>query len=219
MCGLAAFFEPGRRFDGALLDAVDRDLFHRGPDSGGRLSEPGCGLVFRRLAILDPKPVADQPMTDADGNLTLIFNGEIYNFRELQRKLRAAHVVLRTDGDTETILEGYRLWGASIFARLEGMFALVLVDRRNGVAIAARDPFGIKPLYMARRGTFTGVRQRNAAAAPTGGHPARSDSAAGVADVSLRCRPALKSGRHRARSRRCHGRAEARGRLAARNSI
>jgi asparagine synthase (glutamine-hydrolysing) len=155
MCGLAAFFEPGRRFDGALLDAVDRDLFHRGPDSGGRLSEPGCGLVFRRLAILDPKPVADQPMTDADGNLTLIFNGEIYNFRELQRKLRAAHVVLRTDGDTETILEGYRLWGASIFARLEGMFALVLVDRRNGVAIAARDPFGIKPLYMARRGTFT----------------------------------------------------------------
>src|SRR5690349_23637661 len=132
MCGLAAFFEPGRQFDQSLLDAVDRDLFHRGPDSGGRLSEPGCALVFRRLAILDPTSVADQPMTDASGQITLVVNGEIYNYRDLQQQLRAAGVTLRTDGDTETVLEGYRLWGASIFARLEGMFALVLIDRGNG---------------------------------------------------------------------------------------
>lgn len=156
MCGLAAFFEPRRRFAEPLLEAVDDDLFHRGPDSGGRLSEPGCALVFRRLAILDPTAVADQPMTDPTGELTLIFNGEIYNYRDLQRQLRAAHVTLRTDGDTETILEGYRLWGPAVFARLDGMFALVLIDRRNGIAIAARDPLGIKPLYMARRGGFTG---------------------------------------------------------------
>jgi asparagine synthase (glutamine-hydrolysing) len=156
MCGLAAFFEAGRSFAEPLLDAVDRDLFHRGPDSGGRLTEPGCALVFRRLAILDPTAASDQPMTDPTGQLTLIFNGEIYNYRDLQRELCSAGVTLRTKGDTETILEGYRLWGSAVFAKLEGMFALVLIDRRNGIAIAARDPFGIKPLYMTRRGRFTG---------------------------------------------------------------
>ena len=77
MCGLAAFFEPGRRFGEDLLAGADRDLFHRGPDSGGRTAEPGWALVFRRLAIMDPGHGADQPMTDETGRCTIIFNGEI----------------------------------------------------------------------------------------------------------------------------------------------
>ncbi|MBL8806900.1 MAG: asparagine synthase (glutamine-hydrolyzing) [Rhodospirillales bacterium] len=155
MCGLAALFEPGRRFPAELIDAIESDLLHRGPDSGGRLVEDGWALVFRRLAILDPTAVADQPMVDPTGRFALIFNGEIYNYRALQAELRAAGVRLRTDGDSETILEGFKLWGESIFARLEGMFALILVDRTERVVRAARDPLGIKPLYIARRGTFT----------------------------------------------------------------
>lgn len=155
MCGLAAFFEAGRRFPDALLDAVEADLLHRGPDSGGRLAGDGWAMVFRRLAILDPTAVADQPMVDPTGRYALLFNGEIYNYRRLQAELRAAGVALRTDGDSETILEGYKRWGSRIFEKLEGMFALVLLDRVEGTAIAARDPLGIKPLYVAARGGLT----------------------------------------------------------------
>ena len=153
MCGLAALFEPGRRFDPALLAGMEDDLFHRGPDSGGCVSEPGLALVFRRLAILDPGSQADQPMSDASGRCSLVFNGEIYNYRALRRALEQEGVRLRTSGDTEVVLEGYLRWGEDILNRLEGMFAFCLVDRKRGVALAARDPLGIKPLYMMHSGT------------------------------------------------------------------
>ena len=155
MCGLAALFEPGRRFDPDLLAAIDRDLYHRGPDSAGLASEAGMALVFRRLAILDPEARSDQPMTDASGQYTLIFNGEIYNYRDLQARLKAEGVDLQREGDTEVILQGYIRWGEAVFERLEGMFALVLIDRARNLAIAARDPYGIKPLYVARRNGLT----------------------------------------------------------------
>lgn len=156
MCGIAALVQPGRRFDPALLEALGEDLRHRGPDSGGVIEEPGIGLVFRRLAILDPTARADQPMTDPSGRATLIFNGEIYNYRELRRDLAAAGAGLRTTGDTEAILQGYLAWGEGVLDRLEGMYAFVLLDRRENRVIAARDPFGIKPLYMLRHGSLTG---------------------------------------------------------------
>ncbi len=155
MCGLAALFDPGRRFDTALLAGMEDDLFHRGPDSGGTVSEPGLALVFRRLAILDPGSQADQPMSDASGRCTLVFNGEIYNYRALRLALEQEGVRLRTSGDTEVVLEGYLRWGEDVLSRLEGMFAFCLVDRERGVALAARDPQGIKPLYMVHAGTTT----------------------------------------------------------------
>lgn len=157
MCGLAALIEPGRRFDHSLLAAMERDLHHRGPDSGGRLNAPGIALVFRRLAILDPSSQADQPMTDRAGRCTLVFNGELYNYRDLRTELEQQGVGLRTEGDTEVLLEGYRTWGEDVLDRLEGMYAFVLLDRQANVAIAARDPFGIKPLYVARRGNLVAL--------------------------------------------------------------
>jgi len=157
MCGLAAIFAPGRSVAPELLEAMAQDMHHRGPDSGGTLVGPGWGLAFRRLAILDPQSGADQPMRSADGQCSLVFNGEIYNFGQLRCDLIAAGVSLRTRGDTEVILEGYRLWGEGVLDRLEGMYALVLVDRRAGRAIAARDPLGIKPLYLLRQGRQTAV--------------------------------------------------------------
>ncbi len=153
MCGLAALFEPGRHFDPGLLAGMEDDLFHRGPDSGGIVSEPGLALVFRRLAILDPGSQADQPMSDASGRCSLVFNGEIYNYRALRHALEQEGVRLRTSGDTEVVLEGYLRWGEDVLGRLEGMFAFCLVDRERGVALAARDPLGIKPLYMMHSGT------------------------------------------------------------------
>ncbi len=153
MCGLVALFEPGRRFDPTLLAGMEDDLFHRGPDSGGCVSEPGLALVFRRLAILDPGSQADQPMSDASGRCSLVFNGEIYNYRALRLALEQEGAHLRTSGDTEVVLEGYLRWGEDVLNRLEGMFAFCLVDRERGVALAARDPLGIKPLYMVHTGT------------------------------------------------------------------
>ena len=152
MCGFAALFEPGRNFNSALLDSMESDLFHRGPDSGGRAMEPGWGLIFRRLAILDPGAGADQPMSDGQGRCTLVFNGEIYNYKTLRAELEARGASFRTRGDTEVLLEGYRQWGEGVFDRLEGMYALALVDRDRNIALVARDPLGIKPLYMLKDG-------------------------------------------------------------------
>ena len=157
MCGIVALIEPGRRFEPALLEALGEDLRHRGPDATGLMSEPGVGLVFRRLSILDPTPRADQPMIDPGRQVTLIFNGEIYNFRELRKELEAKGAAFRTTGDTEVILQGYLAWGEGVFDRLEGMYALAILDQRENCVIAARDPFGIKPLYLLRRGKLVAL--------------------------------------------------------------
>jgi len=152
MCGFAAFFEKGRAFAPSLLDGAEQDLFHRGPDSGHRFAEPGAAMVFRRLAILDPEPRADQPFRDASGRYVLVFNGEIYNFRSLRRELEAKGVRFKTSGDTEVIAEGFARWGEALFEKLEGMFALVIFDTLEHRVTAARDPLGIKPLYLTRSG-------------------------------------------------------------------
>eukprot|EP00752_Nemacystus_decipiens_P000249 g249.t1 len=157
MCGIACLIQPGRRFPPDLLDAIDRDLFHRGPDSGGMMSQPGAAFVFRRLAIMDPTPGADQPMSDAAGEVTLVFNGEIYNFLDLRAELESAGVRFRTRSDSEVVLQGYRHWGELLFDRLEGMYAIGLLDRRRNLFLAARDPLGIKPLYLACTGDLTAV--------------------------------------------------------------
>ena len=155
MCGFVALFENGRVFARPLLQAMQRDIAHRGPDSGGIVSEAGSALVLRRLAILDPAAKADQPMTDPGGRCTLIYNGEIYNFRRLRSELQQSGVTLRTTGDTEVILQGYLTWGEAVVERLEGMFAFVILDRAENKVVAARDPFGIKPLYLMRQGRLT----------------------------------------------------------------
>jgi len=151
MCGIAGVIFPalaaGER-EAAVSRMVARQR-HRGPDDRGMVSSSGATLGMCRLAIIDPAHGA-QPMSSPDGRFHLVFNGAIYNFRELRPALAAAGWQFRTDCDTEVLLAALVRDGAACLPRLRGMFAFALWDAREGRLTAARDPFGIKPLYCAR---------------------------------------------------------------------
>ena len=125
-------------------------MIYRGPDAAGIWNDDeGVYLGHRRLSIVD---IADgqQPMLTEDASLVLVFNGEIYNHRQLRRDLESTGVVFQTDhSDTEVLLHGYRKWGRSVVDRLNGMWAFALLDRSQGVLWLSRDRFGKKPLYYA----------------------------------------------------------------------
>ncbi len=110
-----------------------------------------AALGHTRLAVIDLSPLGHQPMTSADGALTIAFNGEIYNYRELRSELVEKGARFRSDSDTEVILEAYRAWGTRAFSRLNGMYAFALFDEPRGRVVLARDPLGIKPLYYGVR--------------------------------------------------------------------
>src|SRR5882724_5488789 len=123
------------------------DQRHRGPDAVGLHAGPHIGLVFNRLAIIDLSPEANQPMVSEDGVVWIVFNGEIYNFRELRRELESRGRRFRTQSDTEVILQGYAQWGIDVVPRLNGMFAFALWDARIETLHLVRDRVGKKPLF------------------------------------------------------------------------
>ncbi|MDQ2762470.1 MAG: asparagine synthase (glutamine-hydrolyzing), partial [Pseudomonadota bacterium] len=131
----------------ARVEAMTRQIAHRGPDADGVRVIGACGLGHRRLAIIDLNPRASQPMSTADERLWVVFNGEIYNFPALRTELEAAGCAFRTTSDTEVLLHGWRVWGEAMIARLRGMFAFALWDDRDQTLVLARDRFGKKPLY------------------------------------------------------------------------
>ncbi len=147
MCGIAGFATAdGSTPDRRLLKAMADTMAHRGPDGEGFLTLPGVGFGHRRLAIIDLVS-GDQPMTDEQGDCSVIFNGEIYNFRELRAELEARGVRFRTKSDTEAILYLFRDRGAEAVRALRGMFAIAAWDRRTRTLLLARDRIGKKPLY------------------------------------------------------------------------
>jgi len=153
MCGIAGIIHP--RIDRvAREEAVERMVrrqAHRGPDDRGIFSDDAATLGMCRLAIFDPAN-GHQPMTTPDGRFTLVFNGALYNHRELRRELESAGWEFRTHCDTEVLLAAYAHHGADCLSRLRGMFAFAVWDAREHALFAARDPLGIKPLYYARLG-------------------------------------------------------------------
>ncbi|MEE2972942.1 MAG: asparagine synthetase B, partial [Planctomycetota bacterium] len=134
------------------MAAMSRAVRHRGPDGEGELFDPRrrVGLVHRRLAIQDPSPDGLQPMTSASGRLTIVFNGEIYDFPERRAELEATGSRLRTRTDTEVLLEGFDVWGIeATLERIDGMFAFAVMDREREEFVLARDRAGQKPLLLA----------------------------------------------------------------------
>lgn len=149
MCGfLTAFYEQGIAL-GPLQRGLDR-MAKRGPDGRGEWNSSTAYMGHRRLSILDLDDRALQPMVSGCGRYRIVFNGEIYNFRSIRQRLQQCGVRLRTTSDTEVILEGFILWGERFLSDLHGMFAFVIWDQERGCGFAARDPYGIKPLYYGR---------------------------------------------------------------------
>ena len=150
MCGIAGLFDLAgmRPVDPARLEQMKSAMLHRGPDGDGSFLDPGIGLGHRRLAIIDLH-TGHQPMVDAQKQLQIVYNGEVYNYRELRAALEPKGHPFLTQSDTEAILQGYHAWGDDALKRLNGMFAIALWDTAKQRLLLARDPMGEKPLYYA----------------------------------------------------------------------
>lgn len=148
MCGIAGIVtRDGSTPDQGVLRRMSERIAHRGPDGEGIWTSVGVGLTHRRLAIIDLSPSGAQPMSDGSGRYSIVFNGEIYNYRDLRRELESSGAHFRSSSDTEVILEAYRAWGTGAFDRLRGMFAIALWDSQEKQLVLARDKIGKKPLF------------------------------------------------------------------------
>ncbi len=151
MCGIAGLFHltTPKPVDPARVERMCDAIAHRGPDGSGVWTAPGVGLGHRRLSIIDVAG-SPQPMASTDGRAMLVFNGEIYNYRELREELRAGGASFHTDGDSEVILAAWQRWGTGCLPRLHGMFAFAIYDLAERTLFLARDRLGVKPLFTAR---------------------------------------------------------------------
>ena len=185
MCGIAGAMVRDGRDPEPTVATMTKALAHRGPDGDGVVScrtsnaEPvRVALGHRRLAIIDLSPRGAQPMHDAAADLTITFNGEIYNFAELRRQLELLGHQFRSQSDTEVILKGYAQWGTGVLDRLKGMFALGIWDGGRQELLLARDRLGIKPLYLFADGTHVLFASEVRALLASGLVPRRADPVA-----------------------------------------
>jgi asparagine synthase (glutamine-hydrolysing) len=150
MCGIAGLFDTqGRReYSRDLAQRINDIQLHRGPDEGDVHLEPGVALAHRRLSIID-LATGQQPLFNEDGSVAIVFNGEIYNYRELMPELQALGHVFHTRSDTEVIVHAWEAWGEACVERLRGMFAFAIADRNRQCLFLARDRLGVKPMHYA----------------------------------------------------------------------
>jgi asparagine synthase (glutamine-hydrolysing) len=161
MCGIFGIIAQNARIPGGVLERGTQSLAHRGPDDSGTIllrdsiPEPiEIGLGNRRLAILDLSPLGHQPMQDAETGNWIVYNGEIYNFRDIRNELEKSGTNFVSHSDTEVILKAYARWGKACLTKFRGMFALALWDASRHELFLARDPMGIKPLYYTQAGSY-----------------------------------------------------------------
>ena len=153
MCGIAGILHlDGMPVEAVRLKPMTDAIAHRGPDGEGQMAEGYVGLGHRRLAILDLSEAGRQPMSTPDGDYTITYNGEIYNYRELRRELEKLGRKFRSGTDTEVVLHAFSEWREKALDRFNGMFAFAIWDKKRRELFLARDRYGIKPLYWSRNG-------------------------------------------------------------------
>lgn len=130
MCGLAGYLSGAEPPEPGIVERMNARLAHRGPDAGGVAVIGPVALGHRRLSVIDLSEANNQPFLDSSGMVAIVFNGEIYNFRDIRATLEAAGTVFRTSGDTEVIVEGYKRWGTRCLDHFNGMFAFAIWDAR-----------------------------------------------------------------------------------------
>ena len=183
MCGIAGCYQQtdGRK----LVDIMTDRIAHRGPDATGTWNHEdervSVQLGHRRLSIIDLSAAADQPLSKH--GLTLVYNGELYNYRELKAQLASRGVSFVTTSDTEVVLEAWRHWGPEALRKFRGMFAFALADEATGELVLARDPLGIKPLYLLPRGNGVLFASELKALVAAVGHELRIEPGALVASM------------------------------------
>src|SRR3954470_3089879 len=152
MCGIYGIVQlNGAAADPALLSRMGRVTVHRGPDDEGVHADRSCAIGMRRLSIIDLEG-GHQPLSNHDGTVWLVCNGEIYNFRELRRELEACGHRFKTHSDSEVVLYAYIQYGDAFVERLNGMYAFALWDKSRERLLVARDRLGVKPVYVANNG-------------------------------------------------------------------
>jgi asparagine synthase (glutamine-hydrolysing) len=183
MCGIVGVIGIGNI--GASFPMLVGRLAHRGPDAAGIFEDQFSGqdvkLGHRRLSIIDLSDAANQPFEKDD--LVLVYNGELYNYRHLRSEIEKFGVTFKTTSDTEVVLEAWRLWGAKCLLRLRGMYAFAIYNRRNGSMALARDPFGIKPLFILRKGAGIAFASELKALLPLLGSDAAIDDSGVIASL------------------------------------
>jgi asparagine synthase (glutamine-hydrolysing) len=150
MCGICGIFNlNGEPVAPVVLRKMTDAVAHRGPDGEGFYIDSFISLGHRRLAIIDLSPLGHQPMTTRDGQYTIAYNGEVYNFQQLRVELEALGSPFRSRTDTEVVLNAYAQWGPECVKKFNGMFAFAVWDKTRQELFLARDRYGIKPLYYA----------------------------------------------------------------------
>ena len=148
MCGILGIYNlDGEAVDQNVIVKMGNQISHRGPDGEGLFVQNNIGFIHKRLAILDPSDNGQQPMYSKDGKWIVIFNGCIYNFKELREELIEEGHTFQSETDTEVIVEGLSAYGSSYFERFNGMFAIGAWNREEEKLYISRDRYGIKPLY------------------------------------------------------------------------
>ena len=153
MCGIVGFINKSKNKK-EIIKAMAEKINHRGPDGEGFYIDDEIALGHKRLSIIDVVG-GEQPIYNENENLVLIFNGEIYNYKILQRELKEKNHIFKTNSDTEVLVHGYEEWGENVVKHLRGMFAFAIWDKKRKILFCARDNFGIKPFYYYENaGTF-----------------------------------------------------------------
>ena len=151
MCGFVGFTNQIKDASQVVENMMEA-IRHRGPDAGGKYVDEDIALGHRRLSIIDVSEQGNQPLYSEDGNFVLVFNGEIYNYKEIRKELKALGYHFRTETDSEVLIYGYQEYGTELLQKLRGMFAFVIWDKKEKNLFGARDFFGSKPLYYALMG-------------------------------------------------------------------